>query len=139
MDASVCIEQKGTVEEISSHNIRVRTHREASCGHCNARGMCYLGDGTERIVEIGDFAADLKIGDTVGITISRSMGNKAIFLGYLIPFLLLLGTLIAVDQLGAEEWLTGLLSLGILVPYFIILYFLRNRLRKTFVLSARKN
>jgi sigma-E factor negative regulatory protein RseC len=101
--------------------------------------MCYLGDGTERIVEIGDFGPDLKIGDTVGITISRSMGNKAIFLGYLIPFLLLLGTLIAVDQLGAEEWLTGLLSLGILVPYFIILYFLRNRLRKTFVLSARKS
>jgi sigma-E factor negative regulatory protein RseC len=139
MEASVCIEQKGTVENISSHNIRVRIRREASCGQCNARGMCFVGDGTERIIDISEFTPGLKIGDHVGIIITRSMGNKAILLGYLVPFLLLISTLIVLNLLGAKEWLSGLLSLASLVPYFILLYLLRNRLRKTFTLSARKN
>jgi len=138
MEASVCIQQKGTVEEFTGHNIRVKIHREASCGHCGAKGLCYIGEGTERIVEIGDFSPDLKTGDTVGISITRGMGNKAVVLGYMVPFIILLSTLIISNYSGAREWLSGLLALISLVPYYILLYLFRNRLRKTFRLSARK-
>jgi sigma-E factor negative regulatory protein RseC len=139
MEASVCIQQKGTVEEFTGHNIRVKIHREASCGHCGAKGLCYIGEGTERIVEISDFSPGLKTGDTVGISISRSMGNKAVVLAYLVPFILLMTTLIVLNFSGVREWLSGLLALFGLVPYYILLYLFRNRLRKTFMLSARKN
>jgi sigma-E factor negative regulatory protein RseC len=101
--------------------------------------MCYFGEGTERIIEISDFPTDTKIGDSVEILISRSMGNKAIVLGYLIPFLLLIGTLIVLTQFGVRDWISGLLSMAALLPYFLILYMLRDSLRKTFMLSARKN
>jgi positive regulator of sigma E activity len=138
MDTSVCIEQKGTVEEITSHYIRVKTRRDVLCGHCNAQGICYMGDGAERIIEINNFTSDIKLGDTVGITISRGMGNKAIVLGYLVPFLILVGTLLMLSQVGLEEWLTGVLSISALIPYFFMLFLLRNRLRKTFRFSARK-
>ena len=43
MESSVCIEQKGTVEEISGQHIRVKIHRNSSCGHCNATGYVLYG------------------------------------------------------------------------------------------------
>jgi sigma-E factor negative regulatory protein RseC len=139
METSVCIQQKGTVEEFTGHNIKVKIHREASCGHCGAKGLCYIGEGTERTIEISDFSSDLKIGDTVAISIARSMGNKAVMLGYMVPFIILLTTLIVLNSSGAREWLSGLLAIISLIPYYILLYLFRNRLRKTFLISARKN
>jgi positive regulator of sigma E activity len=138
MDASVCIEQKGTVEEITNHSITVKIHRDTSCGCCDSRGMCNLSDDTERIIDTVDNSLNLKIGDHVGITITRSMGNKAVILGYLFPFLLLIIVLIFLNALGFEEWLSGVISLAALFPYYMLLYLFRDRLKKSFTFVIRK-
>jgi len=100
--------------------------------------MCYLGESTERIIDISDFTSDLKPGDSVGVTIKRSLGNKAVMLGYMVPFFLMITVLILLSLLGLEDWLAGLLSLVSLVPYFIFIFLIRNRLQKIFTFSARK-
>jgi sigma-E factor negative regulatory protein RseC len=138
MEASVCIAQKGTVEEIVNHTIRVRIQRESACGHCNARSMCNLSDISERIIEAYDNGLDLKIGDFVEITITRSMGHKAVLLGYLLPFLLVITILILLNALKLQEWLSGLISLGMLIPYYMFLYLLRDRLKKSFTFTLSK-
>jgi sigma-E factor negative regulatory protein RseC len=138
MDASVCIEQEGIVEEVINHNIRVRIHRDSVCGHCTAQSICNLSGDSESIIDIGDKAMDLKTGDIVGITIARNMGHKAVLLGYLLPFLILMGVLILLNSLGMKEWLSGLISLAALIPYYFILYLYRDRLRKSFAFTVRK-
>jgi sigma-E factor negative regulatory protein RseC len=138
MDASVCIKQKGTVEEIKNHRIRVRIHRDSACGQCNAIGFCNLSDVSERIIETNDNAQNLKIGDHVDVTISRNMGNKAVILGYLLPFLLLIAVLFFLNALAIEEWLSGLISLATLAPYYMLLYLFRDKLRKSFTFTIRK-
>lgn len=138
MESSVCVEQSGTVEQISDHNIRVKVHREAACGDCNAKGICFLGEGSEREFEISRFTPGLKPGDKVDVIISQSMGNKAVFLGYLVPFIILISSLIILNTIGVSELLTGIISLCTIAPYYFLLYLFRNRLRKTFTLSARK-
>jgi len=62
----------------------------------------------------------------------QSLGNFAVFLGYILPFLVLLATLIISISAGLSEGIAGLLSLGILVPYFFVLYQLRSKLSKKF-------
>jgi hypothetical protein len=74
----------------------------------------------------------------VGVAITQSMGNKAIALGYFIPFLLVLLTLIVLTLLRLKEWQTGLLAISTLIPYYIILYFSRSILRKTFTFTLKK-
>jgi sigma-E factor negative regulatory protein RseC len=138
MGASVCIAQKGIVEEIVDHTIRVRIQRESACGHCNARSMCNLSDISDRIIETHDNGLDLKIGDFVEIAITRSMGHKAVLLGYLLPFLLVITILILLNALRLQEWLSGLISLGMLVPYYMFLYLLRDRLKKSFTFTLSK-
>jgi sigma-E factor negative regulatory protein RseC len=138
MEASVCIEQKGTVESIVGHLIKVKIFRESSCDHCNTRAICNLSDISERIIETNNTIPGLKIGDPVRVSISRSMGNKAVLLGYLLPFVILITVLLVLSSLGLDEWLSGTLSLIVLIPYYIVLYMLRDRLRRSFTFTINK-
>jgi sigma-E factor negative regulatory protein RseC len=97
-----------------------------------------MGEGNERILDITDYTPDLQIGDTVSITISRKMGNRAVLLGYLVPFLILITALLILNHFGIREWLSGLIAISLLIPYFFIIYLLRDILRKKFSISARK-
>lgn len=138
MEASVCIEQEGIVEEINDHRIRVKLRRDSVCGQCSAHALCNLSDISERIIESTDDTLNLKTGDVVGVAISRNMGNKAVFLGYLVPFLLLLSVLIALNSLGYSELFSGLVSVAVLIPYYLLIYLLRERLKNSFHFSVRK-
>jgi hypothetical protein len=93
---------------------------------------------TEKIIDVGGNTGEFHTGDSVGITITQSMGNKAIALGYFIPFLLVLLTLIVLTLLRLKEWLAGLLAISTLIPYYIILYLSRSILRKTFTFTLKK-
>lgn len=138
MNTSVCFEQKGIIESVNNNRITVRIDRGSACGHCSAQGLCNLAESTERIIEVNNSTQLFSIGEWVQVTMSRSMGNKAILLGYFIPFVLFISTLMILSAYGLPEWITGLFSLLILIPYFIILYIFRERLRRTFSFSIHK-
>ncbi len=138
MEVSACVAQKGTVEEIIDHRITVRILREAACGHCNASSFCNLSEIGERVIEASDDGTDFRIGEHVEVAVSRSMGNKAVILGYLLPFVLLISVLILLNALGLQEWMSGLISLGMLVPYYFVLYVFREKLKKKFTFKISK-
>jgi positive regulator of sigma E activity len=138
MNSAVCIEQKGIVESVNNQRIVVRIDRGSACGHCSANGICNMAESTERVIELKDSTQTFSVGEWVGITISRSMGNKAVILGYLIPFVLLISSLLIFTAFKLSEWIVGVSSLLTLVPYFIILSLFRERLRKTFTFSIHK-
>jgi len=50
----------------------------------------------------------------------------------MIPFLLVLVALTTVFSVTKNEILAGLLALGILIPYYTILYYLRHYFKKVF-------
>jgi sigma-E factor negative regulatory protein RseC len=137
MNTSVCFEQKGFIESIDNNRITVRIDRGSACGHCTAQGICNLAQSTEQVIEINS-TQEFAVGEHVQVTMSRSMGNKAIFLGYFIPFVMLISTLLALSAFGLSDLVTGLVSILILIPYFIILYVFRERLRRTFTFSIHK-
>ena len=138
MNTSVCFEQKGIIESVNDNRITVRIDRGSACGHCSAQGLCNLAESTERIIEVNSSNELYSVGEWVQVTMSRSMGNKAILLGYFIPFILLISTLLILSAFGLPDWITGLVSLLILVPYYIVIYIFRERLRRTFSFSIHK-
>lgn len=138
MKASVCIEQKGVVEMVSDQEIQVKIMRNSLCGPCSVKGLCFMGESAERIIHITDFDKLLKKGDTVSVVITKGKGNRAIILGYLFPFLLMLSVLITLSTMSFPEWFSGISSLAILIPYFILLHLFKNRINKVFYFSAYK-
>ena len=138
MNASVCFEQKGIIESVQDNRITVRIDRGSACGQCSAKGMCNLAETTQRVIEISNSTEIFSVGEPVQVTMSRSMGNKAIILGYFIPFVLLISALLLLSFIGMPDWIAGVVSLLVLLPYFLILHIFRDRLRKTFIFSIHK-
>ena len=139
MDASSCIEQKGVVEEISNGLVKVNIKSFSACAQCHSKQACGIIDSAHRevIVPIGNSNA-ISIGETVNVLMKRTMGIKATILAYIIPFLLVLSTVLILNSLHLHEVVVGLGSLGILIPYFIALYLGRERLRNTFSFTIQK-
>jgi len=138
MNASACIEQKGIVEGSGNGIVNVRISPASACSDCHSKASCSLFGTTEKILDIPADTSEFRTGDRVGVAITQSMGNKAIALGYFVPFLLVLFTLIALTLLRLKEWQAGLIAISMLIPYYIILYFSRSKLRKTFTFTLKK-
>ena len=91
-----------------------------------------MADVREKEVEIDHFIGKYIPGQEISILLQESLGFKALVFGYLLPFILMLVVLIAMFTLTGNELMAGSLALGILVPYYIMLYFMRGRLKKIF-------
>lgn len=63
---------------------------------------------------------------------------KAVALGYVYPFLLLMAVLIALLSMGVPELRAGILALFSLLPYYLLLFLLRKRIDSTFTFSLKK-
>ena len=63
---------------------------------------------------------------------------KALFYGYLLPFVLMLTSLILFYETTGNEAVAGLVALSILIPYYIVLYFFRNTLKRAFKFELEK-
>lgn len=139
MDSSTCIEQKGVVEEISHGLVKVNITSFSACTNCHSKQACSVLDSAVReVVAPADNISSFSIGETVRVIMKRTMGWKATVMGYVIPFMLVLTTLLILSSLQLHEVVVGLGSMVILIPYFVILYLNRERLRKTFSFTIQK-
>lgn len=132
------IEHRGRIDSIDGNKINVNFLAMSGCASCHAKGACTAGDMQEKSVEVFDFSKQYKIGDEVNVTLKQSLGYRALFLGYLLPFMLVLFILIILTELTNNEAIAGVSSLAVLVPYYLGLYFLRNKIRKKFTFTISK-
>ena len=65
-----------------------------------------------------------------------SLGLQAVFLAFVIPLIIVCTTIAVGTYLQWEETTSGLTGLLLLVPFYSILYFLRDKLKKRFVFIA---
>lgn len=133
MSARENITHPGVIDSISDDSVFVRILAKSACSSCHAKGMCSVAEIEEKIVEVKkEDGRGFAEGQEVTVSMQKSLGGKAVFLGYLLPFLILIGTLILVLSLSGNEGLAGLSAIGILIPYYLGLYLLRDKLKRTF-------
>lgn len=97
------------------------------CSACH-KSLCMLGDSKAKVVEIPWRNTRFLAGEEVLVRINPSSGYKAVFLLYLLPFLLMLVSIIVMQNLGYHESIAGVTSLLILVPYFLVVYGFRKNI-----------
>lgn len=133
-----CIVQQGRVEKIVDRRVYVNIVSMSACASCHARGMCNMSDIQEKLIEADNpNNRNLEVGDTVSLEMETSLGKKAVLLGYFYPFLLVLGVLIALTSGGVNEGVSGLVALGLLVPYYTLLYLMRDKMKKDFTFRIK--
>ena len=130
------IEHKGIVQKSDDKSVTVLISSASACSGCHAEGSCNLVGVKEKIVEVKG-SHELSPGDNVVVLMKKSMGYAALFLGYVFPFILVITVLIILAALPVTELIAGLGSLAILIPYYLALYFFRNRISNKFEFSIK--
>ncbi len=138
MDKPKIIEHKGIVKKIDNDHILVSIITNTACASCEVKGSCSASELEEKEVEVNGFTENYHIGEQVFVYFKESLGFKALFLGYLLPFIVLMIVLISATSLGYSEAIAGLLALASLVPYYFIIYLLNKKIKKAFSFSIRK-
>ncbi|MBN2635503.1 MAG: SoxR reducing system RseC family protein [Prolixibacteraceae bacterium] len=133
------IKHKGFIKKISEDSLIVNIVNQSACSTCHAHGACSVADYQDKEIEIFNFSKQYSIGQEVIILFRESQGFKALFYGYLLPFILVLATLIIMTALSENELLGGLIALAILIPYYTTIYFFRHLLKKVFKFELEEN
>ncbi len=126
------IKHKAFVKDITEWSLTVSITNQSACASCHANGACSMADVREKEVEITNFHGNYVPGQEVSVIFHESLGFKALFYGYILPFLLVLFLLIFIYSVTDNEVIAGLSGLGILFPYYMMLYFFRSVLKKVF-------
>lgn len=126
------IEHTGIIRKLSEEKITIGITNLSACASCHAKGACTAADMKDKEIEIEHVDGEFRVGQQVRIIGKASQGFKALFFGYLLPFILLTATLIISLHFTQNEGLSGLLALGILIPYYFALYLFRNKLKRSF-------
>lgn len=127
------IEHQGVVEHIFPHAVVVSIAQETACAACAAAALCHSSEKQEKKMEIP--VADpspYRVGQVVTIVGSIGLGLRATLWAYVLPLVLLMCVMIGVAYYTGSEGLAALVSLGSLIPYYILLYLLRGRLQQRF-------
>ncbi len=132
------IEHKGFIEKVSDHSVIVKIISESACAACHAKGACSAADMQNKEIEVMGKYPGFVIGEMVNLIMAQSMGFKALLLGYVYPFILLFSGLLLFSNAGIPELISGLLAIGLLPPYYLVLYLLRNKIKKSFNFSLQK-
>lgn len=128
----------GVVSKKDNGSLIVSLDENVHCESCRAKSTCGISESGTKEVEISCTDESFDLNEQVNVILKKGLGLKAVFWAYIFPFLLMVLTLM-VSSLFLKEWVAGILSLLILVPYYLSLYVLRNVFKKTFKISVVKN
>ena len=114
------ISHSGIIEHILDDCIKVRIVQTSACAACKVASHCNASESKVKIVDV--FCSDnstYQVGQEVVVWASKDVANKALLLGFGIPFLLLICVL-----------LIALIALVSLVPYYLVLWLLRQKIQR---------
>ncbi len=96
-------------------------------------------DHKEKIIDINDYTGDYSINQQVVIEGKESIGYRAVWWAFVLPLLILVAMLVlAATVWNMAEIPSALLSMAALAPYYLMLYFLRDKMQKTFRFTIKK-
>jgi len=121
----------GVVEEMDGERVVVRILQTSACSECRARSHCGASESKEKLVDVyGADTSRLAVGQKVDVVASSDVAMQAVRLAFGWPFLLLVAVLFAVYAATGNELTAALSAVGALVPYYLIIYIMRDRLRE---------
>ena len=128
------ISHEGIIAKITDDELEIKILAQSACAACHAKSACGMGEQAEKILTVPrPKDKDFTLNQKVNVRMAIGQGNKAAVLAYLIPIVLLLAVLFVCLGLGLSEGLSALLGIIALIPYYIILYLKRDKLKKQFL------
>jgi sigma-E factor negative regulatory protein RseC len=132
------IHHGGVVEKIAGHSVYVKIVQQSACAGCHAKSMCMAADSKEKVIEVPDSSGLYHINEPVTVCGESSMGMQAVLLAFVLPLLLVVGAIVFGTYNKWDDGLSALGGLLLLLPYYGVLYLLRDKLKKRFIFTLKK-
>ena len=132
------IEHQGIIISIDDSVAHVKIEQTSACASCHVKTVCGASEKTEKIIDAHIVDDTLEIGDSVTIIGQKSLGIRAVLLAYVLPFVLIVAVLFVANIFTTNELVIGTCALTSLIPYFIVLRLMRNKIQAKFQFYAIK-
>ncbi len=133
------IKHRGIVEKVEGSHVVVRIVQTSACAACSAKGLCNASESKEKQIDVYEVNASYRIGEEVVLCGTTSMGMRAVFLAFGIPMLLLLVALfVTMWVTDGDALVSSLVALFAVVPYYLVIYFMKDKFNKTFSFTIEK-
>ena len=125
------ISHSGRIENICDGCIKVQIVQTSACVACKVASHCNAAESKVKIVDVlCSNTTDYTIGQQVTVWASKDVANRALLLGFGAPFLLLICVLLLASRLMTDEGLAALVAIASLIPYYLALWLMKDRIRK---------
>ena len=125
------ITHSGLVDSVEDGCIHVRIVQTSACAACKVASYCNAAESKEKMIDVFcDSVAAYKVGQQVTVSTSGQVAAKALLWAFGVPFILLMVVLVLVLLLTGHEGWAALSALVALVPYYIMLWLLRDKMRE---------
>ena len=132
------IRHTGVVLGTDGKMAHVEIVQTSACSACKAKSMCMSAESRQKEMDVV-MLEPLQTGDKVEVMVRERLAWKAILLAYILPFIVMLTVIVALDFLtNWSEAVVGTLSLCAIALYYIGLSFFKHRLQTQFTFTARK-
>lgn len=132
------IKHEGVISKIKPSGYVISLKGNFNCEGCKAKAACGVSESNDKEIEISNSNQLFNLNEPVTVSLQKELGLKAVFWAYIFPFILMMLTLLIATNF-LSEWVSGIVSLSILGPYYLILFLLKKKLEKVFQLSILKN
>lgn len=133
MNTQETISHEGVVTKITDDELEIKILAQSACAACHAKSACGMGEQAEKTLTVPrPKDKEFVLNQKVNVRMAIGQGNKAAVLAYLLPIILLLAVLFVCIGLGLGEGLSAIISFISLVPYYIVLYLRRDKLKRQF-------
>lgn len=132
---------EGVVKAIDDEFITVEIVIRSACSSCHAKSICLPSENKNRLVKAQNLHREsFRIGEVVSIYMKNSLGKKALFIGYILPIIILLSSLFGSSSFFDNELYAALTALGLVGIYYFIIWLLNrsNIIDREFVFFVKK-
>ena len=133
------IKHRGVVEKIEGTHVVVRIVQTSACSACSAKGLCNASESKEKQIDVYGVQASYRIGEEVVVCGTTSMGMRAVLLAFGVPLVILLLALFVTMRItDGDALLSAFVALLAVMPYYLLVYFMKDKLDRTFSFTIEK-
>mgnify|MGYP003289161257 FL=1 len=127
------ISHEGIITSIDDNNVEVKILSKSACASCNIKGACNMSEMKEKVIVIPrPKDKDLSMGQEVTVSMGLGQANKAVIFAYVIPTIILFSMMFILNHFKIEEGVNALISIGSLIPYYLILFLFKDKIKRKF-------
>lgn len=129
----------GIVDSSQDGCVKVRISKTAACVSCKIAKHCNASDAQDKIIDVHvDNSDDYAPGDQVTVSLSAGNAYHAVFLAFGVPLLVMVAVILVSYMATKDEGLAAIIGVASLLPYYLILYWMRDRLSKKYAFVIKK-